>query len=218
MKKISFAFILFIFISVSVFGQGFSEKMAQNLLDMCKVQEMMMQMAVQKQQADLIQQLLAKKIAVIVFFSENLQPDQIIKKLGLRDSDNVVQHVVDAYKESSQRQFHWLMEFSKTRDNHNQIQDIRLHELSQAASMKASVSAIRELSEQPNIQKICLYSQELTKPDAFFLRPEYYQIQNVSITPVENGFEKEVEFSAIQNSQEREVTPEQIINILKKSL
>ncbi len=217
MKKMMVILSLLFFVLGSIFAQGFGEKMAQNLADMMQAQQLAMQKAAMEQKEAVMKELLAKKISVIVFFAERLSPSEASERFGNTDDRTLlVQQVVEAYKDFSHRQLHWLQELSKTRSLQGEIENLTLHELCQAASLDATVAAIEKLAEQPEIDKICLYSQELTKPDAFFLTPEYYQIKDVKITPIANGLEKEVPASAIKESTEREITPEQIINILKK--
>jgi len=216
MKKTMIVLSLLLFVAGSVFAQGLGEKIAQNLADMMNMQEVLMQKATLAHKEALMKELLAKKIPVLVFFSDRLHIDDVARRFGYtEDRVSLVQQVVEAYKDSSHRQLHWLLEFFNTREVKDQIEVLTLHELSQSVSLKATVSAIRQIAEQPGVSKICLYSQEMTKPDAFFLTPEYYQIKDVNITSLDNGYEKEGNVSSREEAS-LDITPEQIINILKK--
>ncbi|NUM35042.1 MAG: hypothetical protein HUU50_10890 [Candidatus Brocadiae bacterium] len=216
MKKAMIVLGLLCFIAGSVFAQGMAEKIAQNLADMLKMQDVLLQKAILAQKEALVKELLAKKIHVVVFFADRLSIEDASQRFGYTEDKSILVHqVVEAFKDSTKRQLHWLMESFNTRDAKDQIEVLAMHELAQAVSMHATFSAIRHIAEQPEVSKVCLYSQEITKPDAFFLTPEYYQIKEAIITPVDNGYDNEVNASSTEEIR-LDITPEQIINILKK--
>lgn len=151
---------------------------------------------------------------VLAFFTQKLSPQQVIDDLSIRgDKNSMVQQVVDVYKNKSQEQGAGIFEFCKERAQES-LQKLTLHELIQAVSFQATPEIIHYIAQRPEIEKVCLYSYDMTKPDEFFLTPQYYQIQRSIL--VREGDEIDTEITTVPNREETSVDWEKVVNILKK--
>lgn len=161
---------------------------------------------------------------VMAFFAEQLTPNQVIQQLGLNEDSSALSEVVNTYKTTHQNNFYWLNQFLSQESD---VNGLTLHILAQGADFSAPGQVILDLAEQAEIGRIALFQNDLTKPDDFFLTPEYYQIRRIEVTSDNERFEVSLDGQPANTfesdtpsyrhyiSSSKEIDPEQIINILK---
>lgn len=152
------------------------------------------------------------KFAVIAFFSQHLTPPQVMEQLNLRGDEEMARsEVVRTYQTTHETAFFWLKKFL---DQQEGVENLTLHVLAQAATFTAPAKVIHAVADQPEIAKVALFKTELVKPDDYFVTNEYFQIRNVEI--ICNGQMAEAPVASTTMDASREITPDQIINILKQ--
>ncbi len=153
------------------------------------------------------------KFHVIAFFQKQITPEETIESWGIRgDEISSRIQVANAYKITAEESYFWFKQFCS---QYPDVQGLVLHELLQAASFTATPKTIFAIAKHPEIGRVSLYKAENTKPNEFFLQPEYFQVQSLEVVRYGDDTETAPQTEVIP-VESREITPEQIINILKK--